>query len=138
MNKEDLLKKINSVNKNSLEETLEIEFIDIGEDFIIAKMPVTSKVLQPEGDLHGGATAALAESVGSAASYFSIDKDKQIVRGMVISCNHLKGVTEGYVYGKATPLHKGRTTQLWEIKVTDDNDNLISHCKLSTMILNKR
>ena len=138
MNKEDLLKKINSVNKNSLEETLEIEFLDIGEDFIIAKMPVTSKVLQPDGVLHGGATAALAESVGSAASYFSIDKDKQIVRGMVISCNHLKGVTEGYVYGKATPLHKGRTTQLWEIKVTDDNDNLISHCKLSTMILNKR
>ena len=138
MNIEDLLKKINSVNKNSLEETLEIEFIDIGEDFIIAKMPVTSKVLQPDGVLHGGATAALAESVGSAASYFSIDKDKQIVRGMVISCNHLKGVTEGYVYGKATPLHKGRTTQLWEIKVTDDNDNLISHCKLSTMILNKR
>ena len=138
MNKEDLLKKINSVNKNSLEETLEIEFIDIGEDFIIAKMPVTSKVLQPDGVLHGGATAALAESVGSAASYFSIDKDKQIVRGMVISCNHLKGVTEGYVYGKATPLHKGRTTQLWEIKVTDDNDNIISHCKLSTMILNKR
>ena len=138
MNKEDLLKKINSVNKNSLEETLEIEFIDIGEDFIIAKMPVTSKVLQPDGVLHGGATAALAESVGSAASYFSIDKDKQIVRGMVISCNHLKGVTEGFVYGKATPIHKGRTTQLWEIKVTDDNDNLISHCKLSTMILNKK
>lgn len=138
MNKEDLLKKINSVNKNSLEETLEIEFIDIGEDFIIAKMPVNSKVLQPDGVLHGGATAALAESVGSAASYFSIDKDKQIVRGMVISCNHLKGVTEGFVYGKATPIHKGRTTQLWEIKVTDDNDNLISHCKLSTMILNKR
>jgi uncharacterized protein (TIGR00369 family) len=138
MNKENLLKKINSVNKNSLEETLEIEFIDIGEDFIIAKMPVTSKVLQPDGVLHGGATAALAESVGSAASYFSIDKDKQIVRGMVISCNHLKGVTEGYVYGKATPIHKGRTTQLWEIKVNDDNDNLISHCKLSTIILNKR
>lgn len=138
MNKENLLKKINSVNKNSLEETLEIEFIDIGEDFIIAKMPVNSKVLQPDGVLHGGATAALAESVGSAASYFSIDREKQIVRGMVISCNHLKGVTEGFVYGKATPIHKGRTTQLWEIKVTDDNDNLISHCKLSTMILNKR
>ena len=138
MNKENLLKKINSVNKNSLEETLEIEFIDIGEDFIIAKMPVNSKVLQLDGVLHGGATAALAESVGSAASYFSIDREKQIVRGMVISCNHLKGVTEGYVYGKATPLHKGRTTQLWEIKVTDDNDNLISHCKLSTMMLNKK
>ena len=138
MDKEYLLKKINSVNKNSLEETLEIEFIDIGNDFLIAKMPVTSKVLQPDGVLHGGATAALAGSVGSAASYFSIDRDKQIVRGIVISCNHLKGVSDGFVYAKATPIHKGRTTQLWEIKVTDNNDNLISHCKLSTIILNKR
>lgn len=138
MDKENLLKKINSINKNSLEETLEIEFIDIGNDFLIAKMPVTSKVLQPDGVLHGGATAALAESVGSAASYFSIDRDKQIVRGIDISCNHLKSVSEGFVYAKATPIHKGRTTQIWEIKVTNDNDNLISHCKLSTMILNKR
>ena len=138
MDKENLLKKINSINKNSLEETLEIEFIDIGNDFLIAKMPVTSKVLQPDGILHGGATAALTESVGSAASYFSIDRDKQIVRGIDISCNHLKSVSEGFVYAKATPIHKGRTTQIWEIKVTNDNDNLISHCKLSTMILNKR
>ena len=138
MDKENLLKKINSINKNSLEETLEIEFIDIGNDFLIAKMPVTSKVLQPDGVLHGGATAALAESVGSAASYFSIDRDKQIVRGIDISCNHLKSVSEGFVYAKATPIHKGRTTQIWEIKVTNENDNLISHCKLSTMILNKR
>jgi len=138
MNKEKLLKKINSINKNSLEETLEIEFVDIGNDFLIAKMPVTSKVHQPDGVLHGGATAALAESVGSAASYFSIDREKQIVRGIVISANHLKGVSEGFVYAKATPIHKGRTTQLWEIKVTDDYKNLISHCKLSIMILNKR
>ena len=138
MNKEKLLKKINSINKNSLEETLEIEFVDIGNDFLIAKMPVTSKVHQPDGVLHGGATAALAESVGSAASYFSIDREKQIVRGIVISANHLKGVSEGFVYAKATSIHKGRTTQLWEIKVTDDYKNLISHCKLSIMILNKR
>ena len=138
MSKNQKLKIINKVNNNTLMEHLNIEFIDVGNDYLTAKMPVSSKVHQPDGVLHGGATAALAESVGSAASYFSIDKDKQIVRGMVISCNHLKGVTEGYVYGKATPIHKGRTTQLWEIKVTDDNDNLISHCKLSTIILNKR
>jgi|TARA_B100000780_G_scaffold100651_1_gene70275 uncharacterized protein (TIGR00369 family) len=138
MGKEEILKRINSANKNSLMETLEMNFIDIGEDFLTAKMPVNSKVFQPDGVLHGGATAALAESVGSAASYLSVDREKQMVRGIIISANHLKSVKEGFVYAKATPIHKGRTTQLWEIKITDDKNNLISHCKLSTMILNKK
>ncbi|MGY8945475.1 MAG: PaaI family thioesterase [Flavobacteriales bacterium] len=138
MEKEEILKRINFANKNSLMETLEMSFIDIGEDFLIAKMPVNSRVSQPDGVLHGGATVALAESVGSAASYLSIDRDSQVVRGIVVSANHLKSVTEGFIYAKATPIHKGRTTQLWEIRVTDDNDNLISHCKLSTIILNKK
>jgi len=138
MGKEEILKRINSANKNSLMETLEMNFIDIGEDFLTAKMPVNSKVFQPDGVLHGGATAALAESVGSAASYLSVDREKQMVRGIIISANHLKSVKEGFVYAKATPIHKGRTTQLWEIKITDDENKLISHCKLSTMILNKK
>ena len=138
MEKEEILKRINFANKNSLMETLEMSFIDIGEDFLIAKMPVNSRVFQPDGVLHGGATVALAESVGSAASYLSVDREKQVVRGIVISANHLKSVKEGFVFAKATPIHKGRTTQLWEIKVTDDENNLISHCKLSTMILNKK
>ena len=138
MEKEEILKRINFANKNSLMETLEMSFIDIGEDFLIAKMPVNSRVSQPDGVLHGGATVALAESVGSAASYLSIDRDSQVVRGIVVSANHLKSVTEGFIYAKATPIHKGRTTQLWEIRVTDDNDNLISHCKLSTMILKRK
>lgn len=138
MNKENLLNKINAVNKNTLMETLGIEFIDLGKDFLVAKMEVTPKLHQPDGVLHGGATVALAESVGSAASYISVNKDTQMIRGIVISANHLKGISKGYVYAKATPIHKGRTTQLWEIKVTDDNDNLISHCKLSTMILKRK
>ncbi len=138
MDKLDLLNKLNSLNKNSLEKTLEIEFIDVGEDFLTAKMPVTSKVHQPDGVLHGGATAALAESVGSAASYFSIDKKNQMIRGTMISVNHLKGISKGFVYAKATPVHKGRTTQLWKIEIKDENDNLISYCKLSTIIFNKK
>ena len=138
MNKENLLNKINAVNKNTLMETLGIEFIDLGKDFLVAKMEVTPKVHQPDGVLHGGATVALAESVGSAASYMSVNKDNQMIRGIVISANHLKGISKGYVYAKATPIHRGRTTQLWEIKVTDDNNNLISHCKLSTMILKRK
>ena len=138
MNKKNLLNKINAVNKNTLMETLGIEFIDLGKDFLVAKMEVTPKLHQPDGVLHGGATVALAESVGSAASYISVNKDTQMIRGIVISANHLKGISKGYVYAKATPIHRGRTTQLWEIKVTDDNDNLISHCKLSTMILKRK
>lgn len=138
MDKKNLLKKINHINKNTLMETLKMEFIDIGEDFLVAKMEVTPKLHQPDGVLHGGATVALAESVGSAASYLSVDRKKQMVRGIVISANHVKGISNGFVYAKATPLHRGRTTQLWEIRVTDENSNLISHCKLSTMILNRK
>ena len=137
MDKKNILEKINSANKNTLMETLDIEFVDIGKDFFVAKMPVTSKVYQPDGVLHGGATVALAESVGSAVSYMSVDYMNQTIRGIIISANHLKSVKEGYVYARATPIHKGRSTQLWEIKITDDNNNLVSHCKLSTMVLNK-
>ena len=137
MDKKNILEKINLANKNTLMETLDIKFVDIGKDFLVAKMPVTSKVYQPDGVLHGGATVALAESVGSAVSYMSVDYMNQTIRGIIISANHLKSVKEGYVYAKATPIHKGRSTQLWEIKITDDNNNLVSHCKLSTMVLNK-
>ena len=138
MDKKNLLKKINHINENTLMETLKMEFIDIGEDFLVAKMEVTPKLHQPDGVLHGGATVALAESVGSAASYLSVDREKQMVREIVISANHVKGISNGFVYAKATPIHRGRTTQLWEIRVTDENSNLISHCKLSTMILNRK
>ena len=137
MDKKNILEKINSANKNTLMETLDIEFVDIGKDFLVAKMPVNSKVYQPDGVLHGGATVALAESVGSAVSYMSVDYMNQTIRGIIISANHLKSVKEGYVYAKATPIHKGRSTQLWEIKITDESNNLVSHCKLSTMVLNK-
>ena len=138
MNKKKLLNIINSTNRNTLEKTLDIEFVEIGDDFLVAKMPVTPKVHQPDGVLHGGATAALAESVGSSASYFSINRDKKIVRGIVISANHVKAISQGFVYAKASPIHKGRTTQLWKIEITDEKNKLISHCKLSTLILDKK
>ena len=90
MDKKNILKKINSANKDTLMETLDIEFIDIGEDFLVAKMPVTSKVYQPDGVLHGGATVALADSVGSALSSMSVDYITQTVRGLMISANSSK------------------------------------------------
>ncbi len=138
LTKEAVLAQANLVSKNTLMETLDIEMIDYGSDFLIARMPVTPKVYQPDGVLHGGATAALAESVGSFASNIFVDTEEFFVRGIEITANHLKSVTKGFVYAKATFLHKGKTTQLLDIRVTDDNDNLISVCKLSTISLPKK
>lgn len=135
--KEKILKICNETSKNTLMETLDIEYIDVGEDFLIAKMPVTPKVYQPDGVLHGGAMVALAESVGSAASYIFLDASKFFVRGIEISANHVKSIREGFVLAKAVLLHKGRTTQLWEIKITNEAGELISLCKLTTIALAK-
>lgn len=137
LSREEILLRANAVCKNTLMETLNIEIIDFGDDFVTGKMPVTPRVHQPDGVLHGGATAALAETLGSFAAEILMDLDQVFVRGIEISANHLKSVKDGFVYAKATYLHKGRTTQLLEIRVTDDHDNLISLCKLTTIALPK-
>jgi len=133
--KDKILKVCNDICKNTLMETLEIEFVDVGENYLVAKMPVSSKVHQPDGVLHGGATVALAESVGSAASYVFLDAQKVFVRGIETSANHVRSISEGEVYARATIIHKGRTTQLWDIRITDKEGNLISICKLTTIAL---
>ena len=132
-----LLEKINAYCKGTLMETLEIEYVAIDADSLTAKMPVSSKVHQPDGVLHGGATLALAESVGSAAAQVLM-ADKQVqIRGLELSGNHVKSVRSGYVWAKATILHRGKTTQLWQIHVTDDQAALVSVVKFTTMILNR-
>ena len=135
LSKEDILAQANQVCKNTLMETLNIEFIDFGDNSIVARMPVNSRVYQPDGVLHGGATVALAESVGSFAAHIFSNLQEVFVRGIEINANHIKSVSEGYVYAKATFIHKGRTTQLLEIKITDEDNNLISLCKLTTISL---
>ncbi|GAK97656.1 comA operon protein 2 [Nonlabens tegetincola] len=119
-------------------ETLDIEYVDVTEDTLTARMPVTHKVYQPDGVLHGGASVALAESVGSAASFLFLDTEKFTIRGLEISANHTRSIKEGYVYATASFIHKGRTTQLWQIRITDDQDRLISLCKLTTIALLKQ
>lgn len=136
--KEKILKICNETCKGTLMETLDIEYVDVGENFLTAKMPVTSKVFQPDGVLHGGATVALAESVGSAASYVFLDGQKFFVRGIEISANHIKSVKEGEVFAEAKIVHKGRTTQVWDIRITDQDSNLISLCKLTTISLERK
>lgn len=138
MEKEKILEICNALTQGNLMETLEIEFVDVGEDFLVARMPVTPKVHQLDGILHGGATVALAETVGSAAvSVLSRDTNISTV-GIEISANHVKSVSTGFVSATAKPLHMGKTIQLWEIRVVDDQDNLISHCKLSTFSRSKK
>ena len=135
MDTQDLLNKINEHCKGTLMETLGIEYVAIDTDSLTAKMPVTEKVHQPDGVLHGGATLALAESVGSAAAQVLIGEGRAQIRGMELSGNHVKSVRSGYVWAKATVLHRGRTTQLWQIHVTDDQGVLVSVVKFTTMIL---
>lgn len=133
--KEQILGYCNERCKNTLMETLDIEYTDIGDDCVVARMPVTPKVHQPDGVLHGGASVALAESVGSFAAFLFLNNPDVMVRGIEIAANHVKSIREGFVYAKATVMHLGRTTQLWQIRITNEEDQLISLVKLTTMTL---
>lgn len=136
MTNEEMILLCNQHSKNTLMETLEIVYIEAGEGYLKAKMPVNPRVHQPMGLLHGGAMLALAESVGSAASMmFAYGQD---VRGIEVSANHVKSKKEGEVYGTARIVHKGRSIHLWEVRITDEDDQLISLCKITNMVLPKR
>lgn len=133
--KEMILQQCNAICKNTLMETLGIEFTDVSENTLTARMPVTSKVHQPDGVLHGGASVALAESVGSAGALIFMGDDAVSIRGIEIAANHVKAVREGYVYAHATMLHKGRTTQLWQVRIVNEADELVSLVKFTTITL---
>lgn len=133
--KQEVLKQCNAMCKNTLMETLEIEFVDFDDESLTARMPVTSKVHQPDGVLHGGASVALAESVGSAGAFLFLNTENIAVRGIEISANHVKSVKEGFVEAQATIIHKGRTTQLWQIKILNSEKELVSLVKLTTITI---
>lgn len=137
MTKEAMLEAFNAMTANTLMETLEIKYIDVDAEAGMLKvsMPVTPRVHQPAGLLHGGASAVIAESVGSASSVLYADPEKYAVLGIQLSCNHLRSKRAGMVYGTARIIHKGRSTHLWEIEITDEEERLISHCKLTNMIV---
>ena len=138
MEKIGYLKTFNDLLPNTLMETLEIHFTDVGENFLKAQMPVSKKVHQINGILHGGATAALIETVGSAASFIFVSGETHLVKGLEISVNHLKSIDKGWVTATAKPLHTGRTTHLWQVEVRDEANRLISHGKITNIILPKR
>ena len=122
-------------SKNTLVEHLGIEFTEIGEDFLKAKMPVDHRTVQPMGLLHGGAHVVLAESLGSSAANLCLDITKEYALGLDINSNHLKSAKSGFVYGIARPIHIGSKTQVWEIKIFDEKENLLNISRLTMMVL---
>lgn len=134
------LEEINSMNKGNMGEFLEIEFTEIGENHISARMPVTSKVKQPAGLLHGGANVVLAETVGSVAANLCVNMDEFICVGLEINANHLRAVKDGYVYATATPVHRGTTTQVWNIEIKTDSGKLscVSRLTVSAIQIKKK
>ncbi|MBI9041287.1 PaaI family thioesterase [Lutibacter sp.] len=135
--KETKLQALNNMCKNTLNETLQITYTDLGEDYLVATMPVNQRVYQPDGILNGGATMALAETVGSPTSMLAIDLEKFSVRGIEFSANHLRSVKHGNITATGKIIHKGKTIHLVEIKIIDDRGRLISLCKLTNYILAK-
>lgn len=119
-------------------EHLGIEFTGIGPDYITAKMPVDSRHHQPYGLLHGGASVALAETLGSVAAHCSVDTSKYFCVGLEINANHLKGVRSGYVFGKSTPIHIGKSTQVWEIRITNEQDELVCVSRITMAVLEQK
>ena len=137
LNKDFILDEANKRCQGTLVSTLGINFIDVGEHYLEAKMEVTPAHHQPAGVLHGGATAALAETVGSSAAAIFSKKENQILRGVELSINHVRGISEGFVFAKAVPIHMGRTMQLWKISIIDENNRDISFAKLTTLTIDK-
>ena len=137
LNKDFILHEANKRCQGTLVSTLGINFIDVGEHYLEAKMQVTPAHHQPAGVLHGGATAALAETVGSSAAAIFSKKENQILRGVELSINHVRGISDGFVFAKAVPIHMGRTMQLWKISIIDENNRDISFAKLTTLTIDK-
>jgi len=132
------LQHLNDLCKGTMAELLGIRFTDVLPQVLKASMPVDYRTIQPYGLLHGGASAALAETVGSVASSLCIDPEKQICVGMEINCNHIRGVRNGTVTATATALHIGATTHVWDIRITDEKERLVCVSRLTVAVLKRK
>jgi 1,4-dihydroxy-2-naphthoyl-CoA hydrolase len=129
------IQDLDELCKHSMVSHLGIIFTDIGEDYIRAKMPVDDRTVQPHGLLHGGASATLAETLGSIAANLCIDNTKKVCVGLGIDASHVRSARNGYVYGTTKPIHIGGSTQIWEIRITDEKNTLICISRLTMAVL---
>ena len=137
--KQDItLEQLDQLNKNNLGEHLGMRFTEIGDNYLKATMPVDHRTQQPYGLLHGGASVALAETLGSVGSALIIDLEKNICVGIEINANHVRGVKSGIVTGIATPIHIGSSTHVWDIKIYDEKEKLVCISRLTVSVLDKR
>jgi len=125
------LEELRERSQNTLMEHLGIEYLEIGDDYLKARMPVDNRTRQTAGILHGGASAALAETLGSIAAGLCVDRERQRIVGLEINANHIRRVTEGWVTGITRPIHVGKTTQIWEIRICDERDKLVCISRLT-------
>jgi 1,4-dihydroxy-2-naphthoyl-CoA hydrolase len=137
MTKNKALQKLNDFQKNTITELLGIEITDFGPDYFCGKMPVDHRTVQPYGLLHGGASAVLAESLGSIAGGMQVNRDTQTVVGVEINCNHLRSARDGWVYGKATPVKIGRKIQVWNIEIKNDDGKMVAVSRLTLAVIDK-
>ena len=136
-NKSLKLSDLGAIEPGTMAEFLGMEWMELGSDFVKIKMPVDQRTKQPYGLLHGGASCALAETIGSVASQLVLDPNKFICVGLEINANHIRSARSGYVMGTAKPLHLGGTTHVWDIKIYDEADKLICISRLTLAILKK-
>lgn len=129
---------VTALSDDSLASHLGIEFLEIGDDFLRGRMPVDSRTVQPGRILHGGASVALAETLGSVAASLCVDPEKYTCVGLEINANHLRAGRSGYVYGTARPIHVGRSTQVWEIRIEDEQEKPVCVSRLTMAVLEKR
>jgi len=134
--KEISLDELDKLSKQTIAEHLGIEFTEVGKEYLVAKMPVDQRTHQPMGLLHGGASVVLAETLGSVASFLCIrDPDNYHAVGLEINANHVRSVRKGWVYGRCEPIHVGRSTHIWEIKITNDENKLVCISRLTVAII---
>ena len=137
--KKDLqLEDLKNLQPNTMSSFLEMQWVELGDNFLRMRMPVNDKTKQPYGLLHGGASCALAETIGSIGSFLVIDSDKNLCVGLEINANHVKSAREGFVTATAKPLHLGNSTHIWDIRIEDDSQNLICISRLTVAILDKK
>ena len=138
MEKQEKLKRINDGIQNTMTSTIGIEITDIGDDFICGKMPVDERTTQPFGLLHGGASVALAETLGSIGGGIKVYKNNETVVGIEINANHLKSARDGWVFGKAIPIRIGKKIQVWNIEITNEDEDLICVSRLTLAVITKK
>jgi 1,4-dihydroxy-2-naphthoyl-CoA hydrolase len=138
LNKDQALPELGSYMPSTMAEHLGMEWAEIGPDYLKLRMPVDHRTHQPYGILHGGASCALAETVGSVASHLMIDNEQFICVGLEINANHVRSVREGFITATASPLHVGKTTHVWDIKIHDDAGKLVCVSRLTVAILKKQ